>query len=146
MGCAAHRSTDAIEVVGGPLHGIEADFGPISDTAQTIAAVAAFAEGPTRITGIGFIRRKETDRIAAVVTELRRAGVDAVEEHDGFLVHPGPLRSATVQTYDDHRMAMSFALLGLRSPGIAIAEPACVAKTFPDYFRVIETMRPRSTT
>ncbi len=146
MGCTVHRADDAIEVVGGPLHGVEADFEPISDTAQTIAAVAAFAEGPTRISGIGFIRRKETDRIAAVVTELRRAGIDAVEEHDGFVVNPGPLRSATIQTYDDHRMAMSFALLGLRVPGIAIADPGCVAKTFPDFFEVLETLRPRSTT
>ncbi len=97
--------------------------------------MAAFAEGPTRITGIGFIRRKETDRIAAVVTELRRAGIEATEEHDGFLVDPAPVRAATIQTYDDHRMAMSFALLGLRAPGISIADPGCVAKTFPDYFR-----------
>ena len=145
MGCTVVRERDAIEVVGGPLHGIEADFEPISDTAQTIAAVAAFAEGPTRITGIGFIRRKETDRIAAVVAELRRAGLEATEEDDGFVVVPGPLRSATIQTYDDHRMAMSFTLLGLRSPGISIADPDCVAKTFPDYYDVIETLRPRST-
>jgi 3-phosphoshikimate 1-carboxyvinyltransferase len=146
MGCTVRRTTDAIEVVGGPLHGIEADFEPISDTAQTIAAVAPFAEGPTRITGIGFIRAKETDRIAHPVAELRRAGIDAVEEHDGFVVNPGPVRAATIQTYDDHRMAMSFALLGLRAEGIAIADPACVAKTFPDYFGVLETMRPRSAT
>jgi 3-phosphoshikimate 1-carboxyvinyltransferase len=145
MGCTVARGDDAIEVIGGPLHGIEADFEPISDTAQTIAAVAAFAEGPTRITGIGFIRRKETDRIAAVVTEMRRAGIEAHEHDDGFVVVPGPVRSATIQTYHDHRMAMSFTLLGLRSPGISIADPGCVAKTFPDYFDVIETLRPRST-
>jgi len=145
MGCTVHRSPDAIEVIGGPLRGIEADFEPISDTAQTIAAVAAFAEGPTRITGIGFIRRKETDRIAAVVTELRRVGVGAREEADGFVIEPAPVRPATIETYDDHRMAMSFALLGLRAPGISIADPGCVAKTFPDYFEFIETLRPRST-
>ena len=145
MGCSVRRHRDAIEVEGAPLHGITADFEPISDTAQTIAAVAAFAEGPSRITGIGFIRRKETDRIAAVVSELDRAGVGAHEEHDGFVVEPSAVRPATIQTYDDHRMAMSFALLGLRAEGIAIADPACVAKTFPDFFDVIETMRPRST-
>jgi 3-phosphoshikimate 1-carboxyvinyltransferase len=145
MGCTVDRGDDAIEVVGGPLRGIEADFEPISDTAQTIAAVAAFAEGPTRITGIGFIRRKETDRIAAVVTEMGRAGVGAREEHDGFVIEPAPVRPATIETYDDHRMAMSFTLLGLRAPGICIADPGCVAKTFPDYFDVIETLRPRST-
>lgn len=145
MGCTVVRGDDAIEVIGGPLHGIEADFEPISDTAQTIAAVAAFAEGRTRITGIGFIRRKETDRIAAVVTELRRVGIGAHEQDDGFVIDPGPLHAATIETYDDHRMAMSFTLLGLRSPGISIADPGCVAKTFPDYFDVIETLRPRST-
>ena len=145
MGCTVHKGDDTIEVVGGPLHGIDADFEPISDTAQTIAAVAVFAEGPTRIRGIGFIRRKETDRIAAVVTELRRAGIGAVEHEDGFVIEPGPVRPAIIETYDDHRMAMSFTLLGLRAPGISIADPGCVTKTFPDYFRVIETMRPRST-
>jgi 3-phosphoshikimate 1-carboxyvinyltransferase len=144
MGCTVRREPSAIEVVGGPLHGVEADFEPISDTAQTIAAVAAFAEGPTRVTGVGFIRRKETDRIAAVVTELRRAGLGAVEEHDGFVVEPGAVRPATIQTYDDHRMAMSFTLLGLRAPGISIADPGCVAKTFPEFFREIESLRPRS--
>jgi 3-phosphoshikimate 1-carboxyvinyltransferase len=146
MGCTVSRDAAATEVEGGPLRGIDADFEPISDTAQTIAAVAAFAEGPTRITGIGFIRRKETDRIAAVVTELQRAGVGATEDADGFTIEPAPVRPATIRTYDDHRMAMSFTLLGLREPGIRIADPGCVAKTFPDFFDVIETLRPRSTT
>lgn len=146
MGCTVSRDLAATEVEGGPLRGIVADFEPISDTAQTIAAVAAFAEGPTRITGIGFIRRKETDRIAAVVAELQRAGVGASEDVDGFTIEPAPVRPATIHTYDDHRMAMSFTLLGLREPGIRIADPGCVAKTFPDFFDVIETLRPRSTT
>jgi 3-phosphoshikimate 1-carboxyvinyltransferase len=79
-----------------------------------------------------------------VVTELRRAGIDATEEPDGYRIAPGTPHPATIKTYDDHRMAMSFTLLGLRVPGIAIADPGCVAKTFPDYFRVIETLRPRS--
>ena len=85
------------------------------------------------------------DRIAAVVTELRRAGVGATEDADGFTVTPAPVRPAVIRTYDDHRMAMSFTLLGLREPGIEIADPGCVAKTFPDFFDVIETLRPRST-
>jgi 3-phosphoshikimate 1-carboxyvinyltransferase len=144
MGCTVHRNAGAIEVEGGPLRGIEADFEPISDTAQTLAAIAPFADGPTRISGIGFVRAKETDRIGSVVTELRRAGIDATEEPDGYRIAPGTPHPATIETYDDHRMAMSFTLLGLRVPGIAIADPGCVAKTFPDYFRVIETLRPRS--
>jgi len=106
----------------------------ISDTAQTLAAVAVFADSPTRVTGIGFIRRKETDRLAAVVTELRRAGIDAVEDPDGFTIHPGTPRPTAFETYEDHRMAMSMALLGLRVPGVEILDPGCVAKTYPEFF------------
>ena len=115
-----------------------ADF---SDTAQTLAAVAPFADSPTRVTGIGFIRRKETDRIAAVVAELRRLGIDATEEPDGFTIQPGSPAPGIVETYDDHRMAMSFAIIGLRARGIAIADPGCVAKTFPDFFDTLESLR-----
>ena len=105
------------------------------------AAVAVFADSPTEITGIGFIRRKETDRIGAMVTELRRCGVEAHELDDGLRVVPGRPHAATVQTYEDHRMAMSMALLGLRVPGIDIADPECVAKTFPDFFSVLAQLR-----
>ena len=113
----------------------------LSDTAQTLAAVAVFADGPTEVTGIGFIRGKETDRIAAVVTELRRCGIDAAETDDGFRIEPGDPQPAVVRTYDDHRMAMSFALLGLRAPGIQIADPGCVAKTFPGYWAALDGLR-----
>ncbi len=109
--------------------------------AQTIAVVAAVAEGETRVRGVGLIRHHETDRIAAVVTELRRCGVGADETDDGFVVRPAPLRPAIIETYDDHRMAMSFALLGLVTPGIEIADPGCVAKTFPGYFGVLDGLR-----
>jgi 3-phosphoshikimate 1-carboxyvinyltransferase len=136
------RTADYTEVRStGTLRGVDVDMADLSDTAQTLAAVAVFAETPTRVRGIGFIRRKETDRIAAVVTELRRCGIDADEEDDGFLVRPGMPRPAIVSTYDDHRMAMSFALLGLRVPGIEIANPGCVAKTFPEFFTVLERLR-----
>jgi 3-phosphoshikimate 1-carboxyvinyltransferase len=145
MGASVRRSPSETEVrVDNPLHGIDTDLEPMSDTAQTLAAVAAFADGPTRVRGIGFIRGKETDRLAAVVAELRRVGIAAADEEDGFVVHPGAVTPAVVQTYDDHRMAMSFALLGLKVPGIRIADPACVAKTFPTYFAVLESLRPRS--
>jgi 3-phosphoshikimate 1-carboxyvinyltransferase len=136
------RGADAITVRGtGTLHGIDVDMADISDTAQTLAAVAVYADSPTRVRGIGFIRGKETDRIAAVVTELRRAGIDATEDEDGFTIQPGPPQPTTFQTYDDHRMAMSLALLGLRSPGVEIADPGCVAKTFPTYFEVLDSLR-----
>lgn len=142
MGAEVERRSDVIEVRGaGALRGVTVDMGDLSDTAQTLAAVAVFAEGPTEVTGIGFIRRKETDRIAAVVTELRRCGIEAAETDDGFVIRPGSPRPAVIQTYDDHRMAMSFALLGLRSPGIRIADPGCVAKTFPGYWDALDQLR-----
>ncbi|MFA9445176.1 3-phosphoshikimate 1-carboxyvinyltransferase [Egicoccus sp. AB-alg6-2] len=142
MGAEVRWHPDAVEVRGtGTLRGIEVDMADISDTAQTLAAVAVFATSPTRVRGIGFIRHKETDRVGAVVAELQRLGIDAREEADGFVVHPGTPSPGRVRTYDDHRMAMSFALLGLRVPGIVITDPDCVAKTFPDYFAVLEGLR-----
>ena len=135
MGVRVTWAADAVTVESdGVLHGVDVDMADISDTAQTLAAVAVFADSPTRVRGIGFIRGKETDRLAAVVTELRRAGIDAVEEDDGFTVRPGFPRPVVVHTYEDHRMAMSMSLLGLRAPGIEIGDPGCVAKTYPDFF------------
>jgi len=135
MGATVTRSADSLTVsVGSALRGVDVDMSDISDTAQTLAAVAVYADSPTRVRGIGFIRGKETDRLAAVVTELRRAGIDAVEDEDGFTIHPGAPRPTRFATYEDHRMAMSLSLLGLRSPGIEIADPGCVAKTYPEFF------------
>jgi len=145
MGADVTIGADGIEVRGtGVLHGIDVDLGDLSDTAQTFAAVAVFADGPSEVTGIGFIRAKETDRIAAVVTELVRCGVDAVPTPDGFRIVPGPPSPAVIETYDDHRMAMSFALLGLRASGIRIADPACVAKTFPGYWAFLDSLHTSS--
>jgi 3-phosphoshikimate 1-carboxyvinyltransferase len=142
MGVTVEQTDESTTVIGArPLHGIEADLSGLSDTAVTLAVTAAFASTPTRVTGIGFTRAKESDRVGGVVTELRRLGIDAVEEPDGFVVRPGPFRPGRVQTYDDHRMAMSFALVGLRVPGIEIGDPGCVAKTFPRFFEVLESLR-----
>jgi 3-phosphoshikimate 1-carboxyvinyltransferase len=144
MGAEVERGPSSTTVIGtGRLRGIEVDMRQLSDTAPTLAVVAAFAEGPTRMTGIGFIRGKETDRVGNVVAELRRLGVEAEEEPDGLTVRPGAgaLRPATVQTYDDHRMAMAFALAGLRYEGVQIADPGCVAKTFPGYWSLLEGLR-----
>lgn len=142
MGATVRRETAAVEVTGGaPLRGVDVDMADCSDMAQTLAAVAVFASSPTRVRGIGFIRSKETDRIAAVVSELRRCGIEAEEEHDGFLVRPGHPRPARVETYDDHRMAMSFTLLGLKVSGIEIADAECVAKTFPGFFEAVDGLR-----
>lgn len=142
MGADVDVGAEHTEVRGtGVLRGVDIDLADLSDTAQTLAVVAPFASSPTRVTGIGFIRRKETDRIAAVVTELRRRGIPAAEEDDGFVVHPGAPAPGVVATYDDHRMAMSFALLGLAHPGIVIDSPSCVSKTFPDFFAVLDGLR-----
>ncbi len=142
MGCTINQTDTQTEVIGTTnLRGVEIDMSQISDTAQTLAAVAPFASSPTRMTGIGFIRRKETDRIGAVVRELQRMGINAIEEPDGMIIHPGTPKPARIETYDDHRMAMSFAVLGLRASGITILEPACVSKTFPKFFEVLERLR-----
>jgi 3-phosphoshikimate 1-carboxyvinyltransferase len=145
MGASVEQTDDATSVTGAaPLHGIEVDMSDLSDTATTLAVVAAFASTPTRVTGIGFIRAKESDRVGGVVRELRRLGVDADEEADGFVVRPGAFHPARVHTYDDHRMAMSFALVGLRLPGVEIEDPGCVAKTFPDFFETLAGLTVRS--
>jgi 3-phosphoshikimate 1-carboxyvinyltransferase len=143
MGARAERTATTTTVSGdGRLRSPgTVDMGDMPDMAQTLAAVAVFADAPTRVTGVELIRWHETDRITAVVTELRRAGIDAREERDGFVVHPGSPCPARIETYDDHRMAMSFALLGLRSPGIEIADPGCVAKTFPGFWRALDALR-----
>lgn len=142
MGARVEREPNATTVIGtGQLRGVEVNMKDLSDVAQTLAVVAPFASSPTRITGIGFIRKKETDRIGAVVTELRRLGIDADEEQDGYIVRPSTPRAGEVHTYDDHRMAMSFALIGLRVPGISVLDPACTSKTFPDYFDVLQGLR-----
>lgn len=145
MGAAVEITSTHTEVRGtGVLHGIDVDMADCSDTAQTLAAVAAYADGPTRVTGIGFIRGKETDRVAAVVTELQRLGVGASEDADGFTVHPGRPHGGVVQTYDDHRMAMSFAVLAAGadpSDPVQVADPGCVAKTYPGFWDDLAQVR-----
>lgn len=141
MGCQVTVGSNWIEVQGGELRGVDIDMGDMPDVVQTLAAVSVFAQGKTRVRNVKNMRIKETDRIAAVVNELRRMGITAVEYEDGFEIAPSPPRAAEIETYDDHRMAMSFALIGLRSDGIAIKNPECVAKTFPDYFQRLEALR-----
>src|SRR5882757_6499449 len=137
MGCEVRRDAGGITVIGCALHGIDVDMNAISDTVQTLAIVAIFAKGPTRIRQVAHIRHKETDRIGAVATELRKLGVDVLEHDDGLTIKPVDsrlLKAATIETYHDHRMAMSFALAGLRIPGVRITNPSCVEKTYPRFF------------
>jgi len=138
MGC---QRIDEVTLQGGHLHGITIDMNAISDTVMTLAVVALFAEGPTKITNVAHIRHKETDRIAALATELRKVGAEIEEHSDGLTIHPRPLHGATLDTYDDHRMAMSLALIGLKIPGIFIRNPGCVAKTFPSYWHTLENLQ-----
>lgn len=137
MGCSVERGRDRITVTGGPLRAVDVDMNAISDTVMTLAVVALFAEGITRIRNVGHIRHKETDRIAALAAELRKLGATVDEQADGLLVippAPSELKPAAIKTYDDHRMAMSFALAGLKIPGVVIQDPGCVAKTYPNYW------------
>jgi len=141
MGCRVERCSAGITVHGRPLRGIDVDMNDISDTVMTLAAVACFANGPTTIRNVAHIRHKETDRLAALAAELRRVGAAVEEFADGLTITPAPLHGAEIETYNDHRMAMSMALIGLRVPGIVIKNPGCVAKTYPDFFADLENLR-----
>jgi 3-phosphoshikimate 1-carboxyvinyltransferase len=143
MGCTIKEGIDYLEVSGASrLRGVDVFMGDIPDTAQTLAAIAPFASTPTRIRGIASARVKETDRIAATGAELRRLGVQMEEYPDGLTIYPcTAIQPATIQTYNDHRMAMSFSLIGLRARGIEIDNPACVSKTFPNFFEALEKLR-----
>ena len=137
MGAMVTIADDYTEVTGPPdgkLRGVDLDLNAISDTAQTLAAIAPFAEGPTTFRGVAHARLKETDRVAALATELRKLGQQVEERPDGLTIVPQPIVPADIETYDDHRMAMSFGVATLRAPGIRILDPGCTAKTFPDFF------------
>ena len=142
MGCTVNRYTRGVEVIGpDQLRGIDVDMKAISDTSLTLAAIAPFAKNPVRIRNIEHTRWQETDRIAAMVAQLRRLGVAVKEHRDGVTIMPSKPKSSSIDTYKDHRVAMSFALVGLRVPGIHINDPGCVGKTFPTYFDVWDHIR-----
>jgi len=140
MGCTVEwrdpsaDTVGSITVGGRATRGIDIDMNAISDTVPTLAVTALFAAGPTSIRNVAHIRDKETDRIGDLVRELRKLGAEVHERADGLTIVPGGLRAATLATYDDHRMAMSLALAGLRVQGVRIEDPGCVGKTFPDYW------------
>jgi 3-phosphoshikimate 1-carboxyvinyltransferase len=134
FGAAVSSDGGATTVRGNARNGIDVDMHDISDTVMSLAAIAPLAQGPTRITNVANIRIKETDRLAAVVTELERLGQKVTQGSDFLVVEPRPLRPAVVRTYGDHRMAMSFAVLGMAAGHVAIEDPACVAKTYPTFW------------
>ena len=139
MGCKIEYGENDITVSGKALHGVDVDMAEISDTAQTVAAVALFVDGPTRIRGVAHNRVKETDRIGDLATELRKFGATVQEFNDGLSITPGILMPAKIETYNDHRMAMSLSLVGLRNPGTIISNPNCTAKTYPNFFEDLES-------
>ena len=147
MGCEVSLNRSSITVKGRPLRGIDIDMNPISDTVQTLAAVALFANGKTRVRGVAHNRHKETDRIGDLARELRKLGGGVEEHEDGLTITPvdpanGPSSAAEIEieTYNDHRMAMSLALPGLRIPGVKIINPGCTVKTYPNYFVDLATL------
>lgn len=140
MGCEVEYEEDWITVSGRSLSGITVDMNPISDTVQTLAVVALFADGPTTITGVAHIRHKESDRIGDLARELRKLGAAVDESDDGLTIHPNPLCGAQIETYNDHRMAMSLALAGLRVPGVVILDPGCTGKTYPRFFGDLQAL------
>ena len=141
MGCRVEECEAGITVHGRPLRGVDVDMNDISDTVMTLAAVACFADGPTTIRNVGHIRHKETDRLAALAAELRKLGAGVDERPDGLVITPRPLAGCPVDTYNDHRMAMSLALVGLKVPGVVVRDPGCVAKTYPGFWHDLERLR-----
>ncbi len=134
-GAEVTKGADATTVRGtGALRGLDVDMHHISDTVMTLAAIAPLAQGPTTIRNVANIRIKETDRLAATVAELRRLGQEVTHGDDWLRIEPRPITPAVVRSYQDHRMAMSFAILGLARPGVSIEDPACVAKTYPTFW------------
>ena len=132
------RGPDWIEVRRGELHGVDLDLNHIPDAAMTVATTALFAEGKTAIRNVGNWRVKETDRLAAMATELRKLGAVVTEGADYLeITPPQQICAATIDTYNDHRMAMCFSLAALGESAITINDPGCVSKTFPEYFQVL---------
>ena len=143
MGCRVARDGDRVTVRGSanPLRSLgEIDMNDFPDAVLAYAVVALFADGPTTIKNVANLRIKETDRLDALANELHKLGARAETGRDWLHIQPGPLRGAAIETYDDHRMAMAFALAGLRVPGVVILDPGCVSKTWPDYFDVFGTL------
>ena len=141
MGATLWEEADGIRLKGpegGALRAVRADMHACSDQAITLAALAPFADGPVEICGIGHIRHQESDRLHAMATELTRLGIACQEGEDSIRICPGTPTPGQIETYDDHRMAMGFSLIGLRAEGILIQNPLCCRKTFENYFQVLD--------
>ncbi len=140
MGCELESTPSGLAVRGARLRGVPADMGAMPDLVPTLAVLAAFAEGDTVITGVAHLRHKESDRLRAVATELKKMGVAVQETPDGLIITGGRPHGALIETYEDHRIAMSFAVAGLKVPGVAIRNPGCVAKSFPNCWEFFDRL------
>lgn len=140
MGCKVDNETDGIAVTGGDLTAVEVDMGNMPDVVPTLAVTAAFARGTTVIDNVAHLRAKECDRLAAVTRELGKMGIDAHATDNTLRIVGGTPSGADIDTYDDHRIAMSFAIAGLTTTGVRIADPECVAKSFPTYWAVFDQL------
>jgi 3-phosphoshikimate 1-carboxyvinyltransferase len=141
MGAKITWGDDFIEAEKGKLQAVDLDLNHIPDAAMTIATTALFAEGTTVIRNIYNWRVKETDRLTAMATELRKVGADVDEGHDYIeITPPKKLQHAAIDTYNDHRMAMCFSLVALSDTPVTINDPGCTSKTFPEYFQVLESI------
>jgi len=134
LGCRISAEEEGLTVTGGPLQGVEVDMSTMPDLVPTLAVLAAFAKGETVITNVAHLRHKESDRLAAVAAELKKMGIAVQETGDGLVIIGGQPRGARIDTYQDHRLAMSFAVAGLQAPGTVIKDPDCVAKSFPEFW------------
>ncbi|MFC7392630.1 3-phosphoshikimate 1-carboxyvinyltransferase [Scopulibacillus cellulosilyticus] len=142
MGCKVVRGKDYVELTGTPTlqGGFEISMKEMSDQTLTLASIAPFASGPITLKDVEHIRHHESDRISAICTELNKLGIDVKEVEDGLTVYPGNPLPATLDSYDDHRVAMSLSLIGTRVPGIIINNPGCVSKTCPEYFELLSQL------
>ena len=141
MGCSLEDTDEGIRLTGpegGKLSGIDADMKDFSDQTMTLAAMAPFCAEPVSIRNVGHIRKQESDRISAICTELTKLGVKCEEYEDGLKIYPGEVKGGVVDTYDDHRIAMAFSLIGLMTEGVVIDNYRCCSKTFGEYFDVLE--------
>jgi 3-phosphoshikimate 1-carboxyvinyltransferase len=140
MGCCVREDSDGIAVAGRPLRGVAIDMADMPDMVPTLAVVAAFGTGTTEIINIGHLKTKESDRIACVAAELRKMGVRVHDTDNSLTITGGKPQAAEIETYDDHRIAMSFAVAGLKTPGVWIKNPMCVKKSFPDFWEVFQSL------
>jgi 3-phosphoshikimate 1-carboxyvinyltransferase len=140
MGCKISKDADGISVTGGPLVAVEADMADMPDLVPTLAVIAAFARGTTIIKNVAHLKGKESNRLDATVRELTKMGIGARSSGSALKICGAESHGAEIETYDDHRIAMSFAVAGLRIPNIVIKDEDCVAKSFPNFWQKLEEL------